>query len=67
MIYVLLERYGLDPKQTVMIGDAIYDIQMGHAAGVKTAGVYWGAFDWEAILEQKPTFALIKVQQLDEI
>ncbi|HAP23021.1 MAG TPA: haloacid dehalogenase, partial [Lactobacillus sp.] len=37
------------------------------AAGVKTAGVYWGAFDWEAVLEQKPTFALIKVQQLDEI
>lgn len=66
-IDVLLERYGLDPKQSVMIGDAIYDIQMGHAAGVKTAGVHWGAFDWEAVLEQKPTFALTEVQQLGEI
>ena len=66
-IDVLLERYELDPEQTVMIGDAIYDIQMGHAAGVKTAGVHWGAFDWEAVLEQKPTFALTEVQQLGEI
>lgn len=66
-IELLLERYELSKKETVMIGDAIYDIQMGHAAGVKTAGVFWGAFDWDAVLEQKPTFTLMKVEQLLEM
>lgn len=63
-IELLLKRYALSKRETVMIGDAIYDIQMGQAAGVKTAGVFWGAFDWEAVLEQKPTFALATVEQL---
>ena len=66
-INILLDRYKLDPTESVMIGDAIYDIQMGHAAGVKTAGVYWGAFDWDKVLAQKPTYALETVAQLTKL
>lgn len=33
---------GADTHETVMIGDAIFDIQMGRAAGVHTLGVSWG-------------------------
>lgn len=35
-------RMGAEPDQSVMIGDAIFDIQMGRAAGVHTIGVTWG-------------------------
>ncbi|KRL84526.1 HAD family hydrolase [Ligilactobacillus apodemi] len=66
-IKILLERYDLDQSESVMIGDAIYDIQMGQAAGIQTAGVHWGAFDWDQVVAQKPTFALEMVKQLAEI
>ena len=33
---------GAAPHQSLMIGDAIHDINMGNAAGVRTLGVSWG-------------------------
>lgn len=33
---------GIDPKDTIVIGDAIYDMQMARAAGAKALGVSWG-------------------------
>jgi len=33
---------GIEPKDTIVIGDAIYDMQMARAAGAKALGVSWG-------------------------
>lgn len=33
---------GVDPKDTIVIGDAIYDMQMAKAAGAGALGVAWG-------------------------
>lgn len=33
---------GIDATQTVVIGDAIYDMQMAKAAGAQAVGVAWG-------------------------
>lgn len=33
---------GVDPADTVVIGDAIYDMMMAKAAGAKAVGVSWG-------------------------
>ncbi len=33
---------GIDPKDTIVIGDAIYDMQMARAAGAVALGVSWG-------------------------
>jgi phosphoglycolate phosphatase len=33
---------GMAPDASLMIGDAIHDIAMGRAAGVRTLGVSWG-------------------------
>jgi phosphoglycolate phosphatase len=32
----------MNPADTVVIGDAIYDMQMAKAAGAKAIGVSWG-------------------------
>ena len=37
-ILILLDRYNLNKNQSVMVGDARYDLQMGKSAGVKTCG-----------------------------
>ncbi|MEY9630316.1 phosphoglycolate phosphatase-like HAD superfamily hydrolase [Sinorhizobium fredii] len=33
---------GVDPRDTIVIGDAIYDMQMAKAAGAGALGVAWG-------------------------
>lgn len=57
-ILILLDRYHLSKDDSVMIGDAKYDLQMGQAAGVKTCGVTWGAFDVPSLQREHPTYLL---------
>ncbi|MBE1556741.1 HAD family hydrolase [Sporosarcina limicola] len=42
-ILKLVELYSLDKAETVMIGDAIFDLQMAKAADVASCGVTWGS------------------------
>lgn len=42
MVEENMRALGCDPHQTVMIGDAIFDMQMARAADVTAYGVSWG-------------------------
>lgn len=42
MIRAALEETGAGAAQSAMIGDTVFDIEMGWAAGVRTVGVGWG-------------------------
>ncbi|MEZ5947163.1 MAG: HAD-IA family hydrolase [Hyphomonas sp.] len=42
MVEQAMGALGVEAPQSVMIGDAIHDIAMGRAAGVRTYGVSWG-------------------------
>jgi len=37
-----MEEAGADPRDTIMIGDTTYDIEMARRAGVAPIGVTWG-------------------------
>ncbi|MFC6207100.1 HAD family hydrolase [Levilactobacillus tongjiangensis] len=54
----LLDRFDLMAAESVMIGDAKYDMQMGHNAGVATAAALWGAADPESVKAEEPTYLL---------
>ncbi|MBQ2243113.1 MAG: HAD family hydrolase [Bacteroidales bacterium] len=41
-IFKTLEKYGFTPDQAIMVGDTIFDIQMGINAGTRTCGVTYG-------------------------
>ncbi|WP_062115902.1 HAD-IA family hydrolase [Aureimonas sp. AU40] len=43
MVLECCAELGVDPADTVVIGDAIYDMQMAKAAGAEAIGVDWGA------------------------
>src|SRR5690606_33401210 len=45
MMLRAMEETGADKQQTVIIGDTVFDMQMGKAAGTKTIGVSWGYHD----------------------
>lgn len=42
MVLQTMEHLNIVPADTLMVGDAVYDIQMGHNAGVHTCGVTYG-------------------------
>lgn len=42
MLHTAMEDACAQPEHTVMIGDTIYDIEMGVSAGVRSIGVSWG-------------------------
>ncbi|MBM6596074.1 HAD-IA family hydrolase [Microvirga pudoricolor] len=42
MIRQAMEEAGAEPRDTIMIGDSTYDMQMAKAAGVMAVGVSWG-------------------------
>ena len=50
----VVTQYQFDPTRTIMVGDAIFDIQMGKAAGVKTIAVTWGSHDAKKLSAEKP-------------
>jgi phosphoglycolate phosphatase len=54
MIQQAMQAVGASPRDTVMIGDTTYDIDMAHAAGVAAIGVSWGYHPPDALARLKP-------------
>ncbi|WP_245975405.1 HAD family hydrolase [Oceanobacillus chungangensis] len=63
-IYKIIERYSLNVSECTMIGDAIFDIQMGKAAGCRTVAVNWGSHTKEQLLKEEPNFFAHEVSDL---
>ena len=63
-LQLLLKLYGLEAVESVMIGDAIFDIQMGRSAGIKSCGVSWGSHGQAELLAEKPDYFLHQVADL---
>jgi pyrophosphatase PpaX len=53
-----LRRLGGDARDALMVGDAVFDIRSGTAAGVATAAALWGARDREAVLAAAPDYVV---------
>ncbi|RLL48455.1 HAD family hydrolase [Oceanobacillus piezotolerans] len=60
----IVKLYDLIIEETVMIGDAIFDLQMAKSANVASCGVTWGSHKREKLLEEEPTFLIDEVNQL---
>ncbi|MBB6482542.1 HAD family hydrolase [Spirochaeta isovalerica] len=52
-----MKQFGSEPDSTVFVGDAVFDILSGNAAGVDTALITWGHNDPEDI-EAEPTWVI---------
>lgn len=64
MIHRLIEQTGSCTESVIMIGDTIYDIQMGKAAGVRTCGVSWGNHSREQLEGASPDYVVDSVDRL---
>ena len=50
------EILGTDPKNTIYVGDSIFDIIAGHAAGTKTCAVKYSLTSKEELLSHNPDY-----------
>ena len=58
-----LEKYGLDPRRSAMVGDAATDIAAGREAGVVTVAATYGYGTWDELTASGPDRTL----SLDEV
>lgn len=62
-----LEHLGYAPEEAVFVGDSIYDIQAGNAAGVTTIAALWGPFSREDLESSGPTHFLDRIADLPQL
>ena len=63
-VLTALEVIGVEARNAVFIGDSIYDIQSGRAAGTLTAAVLWGAATEGSLRAEAPDFVISTPEEL---
>ncbi|GGX36863.1 HAD-IA family hydrolase [Streptomyces chryseus] len=58
MVRLAVSVLGARPEETVMIGDAVTDLQSAHGAGVAAVAALWAGVDEEALLAAGPVAIL---------
>lgn len=66
-ILLALKQLNATREEALMIGDNSHDIEGGHNAGVRTAGVAWSAKGEAYLATFKPTFMLQHISDLLDI
>lgn len=64
MLLQIMDELGVDPKQTVMIGDTEYDLQMASNAGVNSIGVSYGVHSVERLHQHNPVTVIDHLPEL---
>lgn len=63
-VLAALRELDLRPADALFVGDSLYDLAAGRAAGVATAAALWGPFDRERLREGEPDHWLADVRAL---
>ncbi|HJQ21941.1 MAG TPA: HAD-IA family hydrolase [Gemmatimonadaceae bacterium] len=66
-VLLALERLGYAPDEAVFVGDSVYDMQAGNAAGVTTIAALWGPFTREDLAASGPTHYLERIRDLPAV
>ena len=67
MLAEILNHLQLEPSDAVMIGDTVFDLEMGKAAGVSIIGVDWGYHPREALEAFGPDALVGSVEALESL
>jgi pyrophosphatase PpaX len=59
-----LQRIDLPAADALLVGDSLYDLHAGRAAGVDTAAALWGPFDRRHLAAGRPDHWLETIDQL---
>ena len=66
MLLEIMDWLGMEPADTLMVGDTEFDLQMAQNAGVKALGVSYGVHDKERLLACEPLACLDSLAEVAE-
>ena len=66
ILYQAMAENGVEPQDTVMIGDTTYDIEMARAAGVSAVGVSWGYHETQTLFDAGAHIVVNSCEELPE-
>ena len=64
MLLTLMERCGVDPSQTLMIGDTLHDLQLARNAGASAVAVTYGAHAADELAAFAPLALVASIPEL---
>ncbi len=67
MLEEILEFYGYQPEEAVMIGDTRYDLDMARRIGMPAIGVEWGVHKRDVLQEYDPHAVVNTVDELRRV
>ncbi|MCA8884548.1 MAG: HAD-IA family hydrolase [Rhodobacteraceae bacterium] len=67
MLHAALSETGCEAPHAVMIGDTVFDMEMGHAAGMKTIAVSWGYHPRAMLEDAAPDILVDRVGDLGDV
>jgi pyrophosphatase PpaX len=66
-VEIALARLGYTPDEAVFVGDSVYDMLAGNAAGVTTIAALWGPFTREDLAASQPAHYLNRMGDLPRL
>jgi len=66
-VRIALHRLDCRPEDAIFVGDSVYDVLAGNAAGVHTVAATWGAFSRADLEPGKPNAYIATVSELTEL
>lgn len=66
-VHVALKGLGYEPGDAVFVGDSVYDMAAGNAAGVTTVAALWGPFSREDLAASNPSHYLQRMADLPKL
>jgi len=64
-IQKIINRFGLDPKNVLMVGDAVADVKAAREAGVSIAAVVWDSYGKDSVLAMEVDYLFHSVKEFD--
>jgi phosphoglycolate phosphatase len=62
--HIILEKYNIQPKETLIITDSVGDIKEANEVGVRSVGVIWGVHNAKKLKEVNPHFIATKPSEV---
>jgi phosphoglycolate phosphatase len=67
MVLLILEKTNSVPRETLVVGDTVYDITMGREAGCVTCGVSYGNHTEEQLKSRNPDYMIKNFNEIRNI
>lgn len=64
MMLDIIEYYGVDAKDAIMVGDSEYDLKMAHNANAYSVAVSYGVHEKQRLLDCNPVICLDNINEL---